>query len=97
MVKYGDAVNQFHQITSRVPQDSVLGPTLYFLYTADLPMINSIIVAIFADDTALLAAHQDPVEASKLLQKGLDAVQNWTKMAYTAQRNQICTCDIYYL
>jgi hypothetical protein len=37
---------------------------LYLLYIADLPVTLDATTAICADDTAILLAHNDPIEAS---------------------------------
>ena len=66
-VKVGDAISKLYPIKAGVPQGSVLGPLLYLLYTADLPITNDTTTATFADDTAVLALHEDPVTASQLL------------------------------
>ena len=62
-----------------VPQASVLGPTLYQIYTADLSVNENVLVATFADDTAFLASHENPVEASWFLQEALDKTAKWAK------------------
>lgn len=58
---------------------SVLGPTLYLLYTADLSITDGIEIGAFADDTAVLAIHADPVIASNKLQSSLDNIDSWSK------------------
>lgn len=65
------------QIQSGVPQGSVLGPILYLLYTADLPTSNRTMTATFADDTAIMVSHEDPIAASSILQSNINMVQNW--------------------
>lgn len=79
MVKRDDAVSQLQKITAGVPQGSVLGSVLYLLYTADLPNINGVITATYADDTALLAAHENSIIVSDILQKGIDEIYCWIK------------------
>lgn len=72
----GDA-SDIYDISAGVPQGSVLGPILYTLYTADLPQSHKVMNATFADDTALLASSKDPQTASKILQEGLNKVDDW--------------------
>jgi len=79
LVKYQDTTTALHKIQAGVPQGSVLGPMLYLLYTADLPTTNGAATATFADDTAVIASHTDPVIASQMLQTNLNAMQEWLK------------------
>ena len=77
MVKYLDAITTIFPIETGIPQDSVLGPLLFSTYTADLPISTEITIASFADDTALLASHANPIIASSTLQRGLDSIEKW--------------------
>lgn len=79
LVKEHEAMSELHEISSGVPQGSVLGPILYLLYTADLPMTRGTTMATFADDTAILTGHTDPVTASKQLQGALNSTEKWLK------------------
>jgi len=72
-------VTQLKDINSGVPQGSVLEPVLYLLYTADLPIALDTITATYVDDTAILMAHKDYIEASQRLQKSLFHIQIWLK------------------
>jgi len=58
------------------PQGSVLGPILYTLFTADLPIIPSryLTAATYADDTAFLATATNLQRASAIIQRKLDAL-----------------------
>lgn len=78
-VKLSSAYTKLFPIAAGVPQGSVLGPLLYLLYTADLPKTDSATIATFADDTAILASHMNPLQASRLLQTNLYQIQNWLK------------------
>jgi len=57
----------------------VLGPVLYLLYTADLSLALDTIRATYVDDTAILAAHKDHIDASQRLQESLFHIQIWLK------------------
>lgn len=79
LVKHGEAVTRIKEIHSGVPQGSVLGPVLYLLYTADLPTSLRVTTATYADDTAILATHKNPILASQRLQESLTLIQRWLK------------------
>ena len=77
MVKYLDATTTTFPIETGIPQGSVLRPLLFSIYIADLPISTEITIATFADDTALLASHADPIIASSNLQRCLDFMEKW--------------------
>lgn len=78
-VKYQYTFSPITEIQSGVPQGSVLGPLLYVLFTSDLPISPGVTVATFADDTALLASHENPAAASTMLQNSLNNLSIWLK------------------
>lgn len=78
-VKINDAVSDFYEINAGVPQGSVLGPSLYLLYTADVPESDYVMTATFADDTAVLASDDNRNAASGILQTHLDKINKWMK------------------
>lgn len=57
-VRENGCTSNFYCITAGVPQDFVLGPVLYRLFTHDLPQSTSVTVATFADETALLSSNR---------------------------------------
>ena len=59
LVRHKNEFTGLTNILSGVPQGSVLGPTLYTLYTSDLPQSNNTYTATYADDTVMLSCHKD--------------------------------------
>jgi hypothetical protein len=55
-------------IKSRVPQGSVLGPFLYLVYISDLPRSDTLTIAQFVDDLAILSRGRDTQTAAANLQ-----------------------------
>ena len=60
-----------------VPQGSVLGPTLYLIFTADLPTSDKVLTSTFADDIAILTSHKNPVIAPEELNNHLKRIDKW--------------------
>jgi hypothetical protein len=50
---------------------------LYSTFTADLPETRQTMIATYPDDTTILASHENPTEASRLLQTHLDQYAEW--------------------
>jgi len=59
------------------------------LYTAELPVALGITIATYADDIAILAAHNNDIKAFLRLQGSLFYIQKWLK-----KWGKICTGDI---
>ena len=57
-VRVGEAVSGWKNVTSGIPQGSVLGPTLFVLFINDLPQVVESRVALFADDRCLEKSNQ---------------------------------------
>ena len=65
------------QVTSGIPQGSVLGPLLFVIYINDLPSAVKSCARIFADDTKLLS-RADSESDTEALQRDLDELQEWS-------------------
>lgn len=53
-------------------------PDLFNMFTVDIPNITNTIMAIYANDTAILSPGNDPVQTSNSLQNHLNLIENWS-------------------
>jgi len=78
-MRYQEEYTTLYTIQSGVPQGSILGPIIYSIYTADLLETEQTMTATYADDTEILASHQNPITASTNLQHHLNQPEKWLK------------------
>jgi hypothetical protein len=72
-----DELSDNYHIKAGVPQGSILAPTLYNLYTADIPHSTLTNLSTFADDTCISSSDQDINVAIDNLQNHLNLFQIW--------------------
>jgi hypothetical protein len=77
-VRVNKDVSTWKTVDSGVPQGSVLGPTLFALFVADVPKEVSNHVSLFADDTKVHAGVRNTTTADKLNQD-LQQLHNWSE------------------
>lgn len=78
-VTVGGSTSSIRAVTAGVPQGAVISPTLFNISNSDIPMDNNTEIAMFADDTALLAtSHSTPALINKL-QKSSDRLSKFFK------------------
>jgi hypothetical protein len=65
------------EVTSGIPQGSVLGPILFIIFINDLPDVLNSYVKIFADDTKIFNVIQS-VESYNILQEDIRKIIDWT-------------------
>ena len=78
-VRVGEATSEWKEVTSGIPQGSVLGPILFVLYINDMPesIENNSTVKMFADDSKLYK-RTDGANGASDLQKDLDKLYEWS-------------------
>ena len=64
-------------VTSGIPQGSVLGPLLFVIYINDLPRNLNTVAKMFADDTKVYV-RSDTQDGAKNLHQDLDSLQEWS-------------------
>jgi Reverse transcriptase (RNA-dependent DNA polymerase) len=92
-VKIGNTKSQSHNIPYGVPQGAILSPTLYNIFTSDVPTSSFFKTATFADDTAIYTSTQTPGLIQDDLQNHLNSISDYCK---DWNQNQ-CHKDTSYL
>ena len=73
-VKVGNTISNRSEVTSGIPQGSILGPILFTIFINDLPEGLKNICKIFADDTKVYGSSKE----SKSIQEDIDKLQEWS-------------------
>ena len=77
-VAVNGSLSSWGEVTSGVPQGSVLGPILFVIYVNEVPKLVSSKIKIFEDDTKLYGPVRSQVDAQRI-QEDLDVLVEWSK------------------
>ena len=73
----GEFESDWIDVTSGVPQGSVLGPLLFLLYINDLPDLWMSISKFYADDGKIIGKEVDTNKGVQRVQADVDTASNW--------------------
>jgi hypothetical protein len=90
-VVVGKAESEWKEVTSGVPQGSVLGPLLFILYINDLPDNIAHHIKIYADDSKILGVIKTEEDKARL-QLDIDKAVEWSKMWLMLFNLDKCKC-----
>lgn len=76
-VKIEDKLSTSRPVAAGVPQGSVLAPTLYLIFTNDIPTTTTAKISLFADDTMFFAANNNVKYAIIQAQKQIRLASDW--------------------
>jgi hypothetical protein len=89
--------SQMRKVSFGVPQGSVLGPLLFLIMINDIAYNLSGRVLLFADDTSLLATHENIVTAKELASNLLTECEKWfcaNHLSLNQTKTQIMTFNL---
>lgn len=97
-VVVGDAKSSMRAIPTGVPQGSAISPLLYSLFVADIPWPNECKLAIYADDTAILAHSNQARGVASRLKKGFETINEFfTKWRIKVNSSKTEVVNIKYI
>ena len=83
------AVSTWSNVSSGIPQGSVLRPFLFILFINDMPEVVSCAIKLFADDTKIFTQVTSNADCTNL-QGNLNKLQDWTNTWQMAFKPNKC-------
>jgi len=93
-VKVNGTLSSWEQVSSGVPQGSVLGPLLFALHVNELPSLVSSKLLMFADDIKLYCRIHSP-EDWLILQRDINVLLRWSK--YWLLSFNVAKCKVVHI
>ena len=79
-VSYQNVLSDLDQLSTGVPQGSILGSLLFILFINDLPRsVKSSSILMYADDAVVFHAAKDVSSINATLSLELDSINNWMR------------------
>ena len=92
-VAVNSSLSSWEQVTSGVPQGSVLGPALFLLYINDINQHLQSDIRLFADDSIIYKEITSPSDHN-VLQKDLESLATWSNTWLTCMSFNVKNCAI---
>ena len=78
-VVLGSKYSNWQDVTSGIPQGSVLGPILFTIFINDMPEVVESYMKLFADDAKIFKAIES-LQDINIIQNDLNKLLNWSKL-----------------
>ena len=92
-IQLGNMQSKMSQVSTGVPQGSILGPLLFIIYINDLALLHPTLnIDLYADDSTVYRSGNQLVEMEIKLQEDLNYVSNWCDINNMALHHSKTKC-----